>query len=265
MIPVIEFKNVKVKYNYDLDDYALDIDELIIGHNENVAIIGPNGAGKSSFINLISRDNYPEPEDNSVCNIYGSDRWDVFELRSHLGIVSPNYQHKIGVEATVLDTVISGFFSSIGIIEEADVKVSMTEKALDALEFFGISGLADRMITELSTGQSRLVLIARALIHDPESLILDEPASGLDIKAAHLFRQNLIKLADHGTNIIVVTHNFEDIVSCINRVIILKNGRIFKDGPCEEVITDENLSELYSMDINVKQSKHGYIAELSDC
>lgn len=264
MTPVIEFKNIKVKYNYDQEEYALNINKLIIGHDENVAIIGPNGAGKSSLINLISRDNYPEPEDNSVSRIYGEDRWDVFELRSYLGIVSPNYQLRIGIEETVLDTVLSGFFSSIGIIEENDVTVSMREKALDVLDFFGISGLADRLMTELSTGQSRLVLIARALIHEPKSLLLDEPTNGLDIKAAHLFRKNLIKLADHGTNIIVVTHTFEDIVSCINRVIILKNGRIFMDGKCDEVITDKNLSELYSMDIHVKKSKHGYSAELSD-
>ena len=264
MKPVIEFKNIKVKYNYESDYKALDLDELIIKHDENVAIIGPNGAGKSSLINLISRDIYPEPEDNVVCRIYGEDRWDVFELRSHLGIVSPNYQQKVGVETTVLDTVLSGYFSSIGIIEEDEVTVSMREKAINALDFFGISELADRLMTELSTGQSRLVLIARALIHDPESLLLDEPASGLDIKAAHLFRQNLLKLADHGTNIIVVTHNFEDIISCISRVIILKNGRIFMDGKCDDIITDENMSELYSAKIQVKKRMTGYIAELSD-
>ena len=168
------------------------------------------------------------------------------------------------METTVLDTVISGFFSSIGIIEENDVTVSMREKALDALDFFKIGEFAERLMTELSTGQSRLVLIARALIHEPKSLLLDEPTSGLDIKAAHLFRKNLLKLADHGTNIIVVTHNFEDIVSCINRVIILKNGRIFLDGKCDDIITDQNLSDLYSMDIHVKKSRYGFIAELNE-
>ncbi len=264
MKPVIEFKNIRVVYNYDREENALDLEELIIRHDENVAIIGPNGAGKSTLINLISRDLYPEPDENTICRIYGRERWNVFDLRSHLGIVTPYYQQKVGVETTVLDTVLSGFFSSIGIHDKSNVTESMVKKAAKALDFFGISELAGRSMTGLSTGQSRLVLIARALVHEPKSLLLDEPTSGLDIKAAHIFRKYLIKLADHGTNLIIVTHNLEDIVTGIERVIILNKGRMFMDGKCRDIITNGNLSELYSMDIRIKKRKIGFMAEISD-
>ena len=264
MKPILEFKNVKVIYDYNSKENALNIEELIIEHGENVAIIGPNGSGKSTLINLISRDIYPEPDENLVYRIYGKNSWDVFNLRSHLGLVSPNYQHKVEVEATVLDTVLTGFFSSIGIINKGDVTAYMIKKAVNALDFFGISGLADRLMTELSTGQSRLVLIARALVHKPKSLVLDEPTSGLDIKAAHIFRNYLTKLADHGTNIIVVTHQFENIVPGIDRAVILKKGKIFMDGKCDDIITNDNMSKLYSMDIRVKKRKIGFTVELNE-
>ncbi len=262
MKPAIEFKNVSVIYDFAANIKALDIKELVIEHCENVAIIGPNGSGKSTLINLIAKELYPEPEENTICRIYGKERWDVFELRSHLGIVTPGFQQKTGIETTVMDTVLSGFFSSIGIMNKDDITPAMIKKARESLEFFGIAGLSEHLMTEVSTGEARLALIARALIHKPNALVLDEPTSGLDIKASHLFRKNLNRLAEHGTGIIVVTHNFEDIIPAVKRVVVLNNGKVFLDGKCDRILTDSNMSQLYSM--NVKTYKKGgrYTAEL---
>jgi iron complex transport system ATP-binding protein len=262
MKPTIEFKNVKVIY--DSEKCAIDIEQLVIGHGENVVIIGPNGSGKSTLINLISRDIYPEPDENSMCRIYGKDRWEVFQLRSYLGIVSPNYQQQFGKKITVMDTVLSGFFSSIGIMNINDVTSTMRKKAAKALDFLEISELSKRQMTELSTGQSRRVLIARALVHNPKTLLLDEPSNGLDIKSAHIFRKYINKIASMGTNIIIVTHSFEDIVPCIKRAVLLRNGKIFLDGKCEDVITSLNISQLYSMKVKIIKSKTGFSAELSE-
>lgn len=263
MKPAIEFKNVSVIYDFKTGVRALDIDELVIEHGENVAVIGPNGSGKSTFINLIAKELYPEPEENTVCRIYGKERWDVFDLRSHLGLVTPGFQQKVGFETTVMDTVLSGFFTSIGILNKNEVTSAMKAKAQESLDFFGISGLSGHLITEVSTGESRLVLIARALIHNPKVLILDEPSSGLDIKAAYSFRKHLSKIAARGTGIIVVTHEFENIIPEIKRVIVLNKGKIFLDGKCDKVLTNSNISGLYSMKIKIIKSRGTYRAELS--
>ncbi len=262
MKPIIEFKNIKVIYDYETGKHALDINELIIGHGENVVIIGPNGSGKSTLINLISRDIYPEPDENSICKIYGRDRWDVFQLRSYLGLVTPTYQQQFGEKITVMDTVISGLFSSIGIMDKKDVTPAMKKKAGDVLDFLEISGLSERVMTEISTGESRRVLIARALVHDPKTLVLDEPTGGLDIKAAFIFRKYINKIASKGTNIIIVTHTFEDIVPCVKRAVLLRNGKVFLDGKCDEVITGTNISRLYSMKVKILKNKTEFRAEL---
>ena len=263
MKPAIEFKNINVIYDFNTGTKALDIKELVIKHGENVAIIGPNGSGKSTLINLIAKELYPEPDTNTVCNIYGKDRWDIFELRSHLGLVTPVFQQKVGLETTVMNTVLSGFFSSIGLSYAEKISSEMKRKAEESLDFFGISGLSNHLMTELSTGESRLVLIARALIHNPNALILDEPTSGLDIKAAHLFRNHLNRLTKHGTSIIVVTHTFEDIISSIKRVVVLKKGRIFLDGACNKVLNNSNISKLYSTNVKIIKNKGRYRAEIS--
>jgi iron complex transport system ATP-binding protein len=262
MKPAIEFKNVSVIYDFKTNIKALDIEELVIGHSEDVAIIGPNGSGKSTLINLISKELYPEPEKNTICRIYGRERWDVFELRSHLGLVTPGFQQKIGLETTVMDTVLSGFFSSIGVMNKNEITSAMKKKAGESLDFFGIMGLSEHFITEVSTGEARLVLIARALIHKPKVLVLDEPTSGLDIKAAYLFRKHLNKLAEHGTSIIIVTHAFEDIIPSVKRVVVLNKGKVFLDGKCDKVLTDYNMSGLYSMNVKIRKKSGKYIAEL---
>jgi iron complex transport system ATP-binding protein len=133
----------------------------------------------------------------------------------------------------------------------------MEARAEEVLEFLEISHLADRLMCELSTGEARRVLIGRALVHDPHALILDEPANSLDLKAMHSFRQSVRKIAQSGKSVILVTHNLQDVIPEISRVVLIKEGKIFRDGRKEDVLTDANLSELFSLSVKVLE-KEGY-------
>lgn len=113
---------------------------------------------------------------------------------------------------------------------------------------------------ELSTGEARRALIGRALVHDPQALILDEPTTSLDLKVLHSFRESVRKIADSGKSVILVTHNLQDIIPEINRVILIKEGKILRDGKKEEILTDANLSELFSLPVKVLEKGDYYQA-----
>lgn len=136
----------------------------------------------------------------------------------------------------------------------------MIARTKEVLEFLEITHLADRVMCELSTGEARRALIGRALVHDPEALILDEPTTSLDLKALHSFRESVRKIAGSGKSVILVTHNLQDIIPEINRVILIKEGKILRDGKKEEILTDKNLSELFSLPVKVLEKGDYYQA-----
>jgi len=238
---------------YDNGVLALRELSLTVEQGEIFGFLGPNGAGKSSFIKTITREYYPVHRENMIFRIWGRDRWHVFDLRALLGIVSNDLQFTFTRDISAREAVISGFFSSVGLFTQ-EVTVDMEEKTDRILEFLEISHLQDRLMTELSSGEARRFLIARALVHDPKALMLDEPTVSLDLHSLHLFRQTLRKIARSGTGIILVSHNLPDIIPEISRVILMKDGRFWKDGPKEEVLTDTNIEELFSVPgISVKE------------
>jgi iron complex transport system ATP-binding protein len=255
---LLEMKNVTV---VRCGRKILDSLSLSIEQGENVAIIGPNGSGKSSLIKTFTKEYHPlTAADGLVLKIMGKGNWNVFELRKLLGIVSGDLQQTYCRKVSVLDVVLSGFFSSIGIYYNHEVTPEMEVKARDVLEFLEISHLADRIMSELSSGEARRVLIGRALVHDPEALILDEPANSLDLKALHSFRECVRKIAGSKKSVILVTHNLEDVIPEINRVVLIKEGKIFRDGKKEEILTNANLSELFSLPVEVLEKKGYYQA-----
>jgi iron complex transport system ATP-binding protein len=130
----------------------------------------------------------------------------------------------------------------------------MTHRLMELLQ---ISSLAERSVNEISNGELRRVIIARALVHEPKALLLDEPSSSLDFRATCELREILRKVARAGTSLIMVTHNLADVIPEISRVILLKEGRIFKDGRKTETLTSENLSGLFGLDLEVRR-KDGY-------
>ena len=255
---LLELKNVTVVRG---GRKILDSVSLSIGQGEHVAIIGPNGSGKSSLIKTFTKEYHPlAAADGLVLNIMGKGTWHVFELRKLLGIVSGDLQQMYCRQVSVLDVILSGFFSSIGIYYNHKVTPEMEARAREVLEFLEISHLVDRLMSELSSGEARRVLIGRALVHDPQALILDEPTSSLDLKALHSFRESIRKIAGSGKSIILVTHTLEDVIPEINRVILIKDGKVFMDGKKQEILTDSNLSELFSLPVKVMEKKGYYQA-----
>ena len=251
---LLEFKNVTVVRGHKK---ILNSLSLTIRKGENVAILGPNGAGKSSFIKTITREYYPLPQKKDYSfKIWGKDRWDVFDLRFLLGIVSSDLQNDFAREMSGMEVVLSGFFSSIGLYGHR-VTRKMRNRAEEILEFLEIYDLRDRFMTEMSSGEARRFLIARALIHNPKALILDEPTNSLDLHALYKFSDILRKIARSGVSVILVTQNLHDIIPEIGRVILMKDGKLFKDGPKEDILSDKNISMLFGTSVGIKR-KDGY-------
>lgn len=234
-----------------------------IAQGEHVAILGPNGSGKSSFIRLVACQDYPlaHPGGEPPVRILGRDRWDVFELRSHLGLVSADlhaaYTARDGYGRTLgMDVVLSGFFASFGLFDHLEVTAAMRDRARAALALVEAEPLAGQPLGALSTGEARRLLIARALAPDPGALLLDEPTASLDLAVRQRFLAMVSRLAGLGKTVILVTHHVEEVIPEIQRVILLKEGRVYGDGPKEEVLRSGPLSGLFGMPVHVR--RHGW-------
>lgn len=254
--PVLEFRDVTVIQG-DENKKVLDRFSLTLRADENVAILGANGAGKSSLIKTITREYYPIADGRSVCKVWGRDRWKLFELRDLLGIVSNDLQAACSREIPGFETVLSGFFGGIGLHQGQRVTVPMKRKAAKILEFLEIGHLRDRKMSVMSSGEARRFLIARALIHDPKALILDEPTNSLDLRSTHYFKEMLRKIARSGIRIVLVTQHLPDIIPEIARVVLMKNGRVLEDGPKETMLTRRHISRLFDLPIGIRK-KGGY-------
>lgn len=254
-VPLLDMQNVRVMRGEKL---ALDISDLRIQVNEHIVILGPNGCGKSTLIKTIMRECYPVADEGTCINILGKQRWNIFELRSMLGIVSNDLLASCTGEASGLDVVLSGFFSSAAIYPNHHVGPRQVERAAGVLTRLGITHLAQRPVCEMSSGEAKRVLIARALVHAPRTLLFDEPCNSLDIAAQRVLRDTMRSLANSGTGTILVTHELADIIPEIERVVLLSRGRIVADGPKEEVLCAESLRELFGVDVTLARRDGHY-------
>jgi iron complex transport system ATP-binding protein len=255
MPSLLSFKNISVAR--ENGKVALDSISLSIDIGENVAIIGPNGSGKSTLIKTITRDLYPLSDSESSLQLMGQKTWNVFDLRAMLGIVSNDLMTTCTREITGREAVISGFFSSIGLWPHQQISDGMEARAGELLEFLEVPHLAGRFVSEMSSGEARRILFARALVHNPKALILDEPTNSLDVHAMYSLRGAMRKLAQNGTSIILVTHHLPDIIPEISRVILVKDGRVFRDGPKGEMLGSAVLSELFNVPLELME-RGGY-------
>jgi iron complex transport system ATP-binding protein len=251
---LIEFEGISVMRGNTI---AVDDLSLKIGVGEHVAILGPNGCGKSTLIKAITRECYPLIREGSSVRILGEERWNVFELRELLGIVSNDLMATCTRSVPGIDIVLSGFFSSIGIWPHQEVTAEMREKADRAMALLEITHLAGRSTDEMSSGEARRVLLARALVHDPRALILDEPSVALDLGAQHELRLILRKLAQSGIGIVMVTHHLSDLIPEIERVVLMSRGKIVADGPVREVLVESRLSALFGRPLQLSE-RDGY-------
>ena len=251
---MIEFERVTVMRGKTA---ALHEVSLKIGVGEHVAILGPNGCGKSTLIKTITRECYPLIADGSSIRILGEHRWNVAELRTLLGIVSSDLMMTCTRSVSGRDIVLSGFFSSIGIWPHQEVTLEMCERAERAMALLEVAHLAERCTDEMSSGEARRVLLARALVHDPRALILDEPSVALDLSAQHELRMILRKLAQSGIGIVMVTHHLSDLIPEIQRVVLMNRGRIIADGPTRAILVEPKLAELFGRHVELSE-RDGY-------
>jgi iron complex transport system ATP-binding protein len=254
-VPLIEFHNVTVQRG---ERTVLDGVNLSIAQGEHVAVLGPNGCGKSTLIKVISRELYPRlKKEPWSLRILGRDRWRLFDLRNHLGIVSNDWMQMCTRDYSGYEIVLSGFFGSVGIWPNHQVLPEMEQKAREVMELLEISHLAERNTNEMSSGEARRILIGRALVHDPQALVLDEPTTSLDLRATSELRDILRKLAANGIGIIMVTHHLPDIIPEMRRVVLFRDGRVFCDGPKDQVLSAETLSQLFRTSVEVLE-RDGY-------
>lgn len=257
MAPLFDFRHVTVKRSLDGQRPALDDLSLTIDSGEHVCLLGPNGSGKSTLIKVVTRDCYPVVRDASSVAILGRDRWDIFALRRQLGIVSPDLLGASTSGVTGRDIVLSGFFSAVRIFPHHRPEPEQLASAEESLCRLGIAHLADRPVGQLSAGEAKRVLIARALVHRPHTLLFDEPFSGLDIGAQIQLRETLRELARSGVGIVLVTHQVSEIIPEIQRVVLLAEGRVVADGPKRELLVAEKLSALFGRSLHLEE-RDGY-------
>jgi len=238
----------------------LSIDDLTLRSGEHVAILGPNGAGKSTLIRLLTRDVRPlAHEDGSpAVLLLGRERWDLLEARRIMGVVSNALQETYAVGVTVRDAVTSGFFGSVGLYPHQHVTPAMRATTDRLIELLGIERLADRAMDTLSTGEARRALIARALVHDPQVLVLDEPTDGLDPHAQWHVLRAVSDIARAGHAVVLVTHHISDIVPEVSRIVMLKDGRVLRDGAKDGLLTGPAITDLFDIPATVEERAGWY-------
>jgi iron complex transport system ATP-binding protein len=266
-MPVLELSNATVLRG-DQQVAVLHSLTLTIQEGEHTAILGPNGAGKSALVRVLTHEDrplVPAAGEPPPVRVFGSDNWDVFDLRSQLGLVSADLHHRFVFGSNegrirAENAVLSGFFATQGILRYGTITNDMRERAADALARMGASHLARRFMDEMSSGEARRVLLARALVTGPRALVLDEPTTGLDLVARHGFMEQVRRIAREGTTLILITHHTEEIIPEIQRVILLRGGRIVASGPKPEVLNPEELSALFDAPVAVDQEEGYYYA-----
>jgi iron complex transport system ATP-binding protein len=244
-----------------LDDFSLSIN---LG--QHTVILGPNGSGKTSFLKILMRFFYPSVVEETIgrVEILGESAWNVWELRTHLGYVNSeidfHFSHGRSGRLSAMEAVLTGFSSSELEVEPEHITPTMLKAAKQALEDREILHLQDRKVAHLSTGERRRVLIARAMAHAPKALILDEPTTGLDIAARAALLQQLQRIAERGTTLVLVTHHVEEIIPAISQIIHLQAGRVAFSGGLSNGLDQERLSNLFGVKVSLQQDSRGYYA-----
>jgi iron complex transport system ATP-binding protein len=242
---------------------------LTVYPGDHTVILGPNGSGKSSLIRVLTLEDRPRSADDgsTVLTFFGREHWDIEELRARIALVSGDLDAGFGIgtsggRVSGADVALSGLLGSHGVFSHHAVTAAMRDRARAALRRVDADYLADKLLNEMSAGERRRVLIARALVAKPEALLLDEPTSGLDLVARHRFMESVRELAQGGTTIILVTHHIDEIIPETRRVILLHAGRIVSDGVPRDVLTPDNLSRVFGAPLEVAHDGGYYSVRL---
>lgn len=231
-----------------------------VREGERWVVLGPNGAGKTTIMRMLAAREHPSAGSVEVLG-QRLGAVDVWELRGRIGFVSSAMINAIVPGDRVLNIVVNGVFGTTGRthseVEEVDLK-----RAGDLLDVLSIAALADREFFTLSTGEKQRVCIARALMPDPELLVLDEPATGLDLGGREQLLSALNELASFAgaPAMVIVTHHVEEIPPGTTHALLLREGQVAAAGPASQVLTSEHLSAAFGVPLLVEERQGRYIA-----
>jgi iron complex transport system ATP-binding protein len=264
MPPFLHLAHVNVARG---DNVVLHDINLTVNAGEHIAILGPNGCGKSTLIKTITCECYPIVTPETKVSIFGRERWDLTELKKRLGVVSPELPGRPTLHTSGRDAVLTGFFSSSTLWPNLTVTSEMRALANEVLRQVDAVELADKPVGQMSAGQQRRIMIGRALVGSSSAadgatqmLLLDEPSNALDLAAQADLRNLLRRLAQQGTGILLITHHIADILPEIDRILLMKEGRIVADGPKSLLLTAEKLSSLFETEVRMREREGFYHA-----
>ncbi|MCG6553775.1 MAG: ATP-binding cassette domain-containing protein [Candidatus Magnetominusculus sp. LBB02] len=233
---------------------------LSIFAGQHTAIVGPNGAGKTTLMRLLTGDTFASYKDNgSSVKLFGQTRYSVWDVKKRIGIITNDLdeQHKVhAAHMTGIEVALTGLFDSIGYLPLDGLTRQMKDKAYELMKRLNIHSLCGHAFCNMSSGEARQCLIARALISEPEVMMLDEPTTGLDIAAQFSFFDLMTRISDNYT-VILITHHIEEILPFIRNIVMIKNGRIFMQGPKDQLLTGGNLSALFGVRLDVHMDRNG--------
>jgi iron complex transport system ATP-binding protein len=233
---------------------------LAISHGERWVILGPNGAGKSTLLQMLATKIFPTKGQVSVLDReFG--RIDLFELRTRIGICSSSIAEEIPAQEIVRDVVLTAAYAIYGRWNEG-YDLWDESRAIALLTTFGVRELGDRRFSTLSSGEKKRVLISRALMADPELLLLDEPAAGLDVGGREDLLRRFAQFSGDPTApaSVLVTHHIEEIPVGTTHAILLKDGKVAVSGPIASVITSEHVSAVFGLPIEVRYESARFFA-----
>ncbi len=234
-------------------DWSVELDERWV-------VLGPNGAGKTTLLRLASAELHPS---GGIVHLLGEriGRTDTSELKLRIGLCSAALNGRVPADEKVVDVVVSAGYGVLGRWRETYDSLD-TGRAVELLGTLGISHLSDRTYGTLSEGERKRTLIARALMTDPEVLLLDEPAAGLDLGGREDLVARLSELAldPDAPAMVLVTHHVEEIPPGFTHVLMLREGGVVAQGLLDDVLTEENLSRTFAQPLELQRAGDRYFA-----
>ncbi|MER7128896.1 ABC transporter ATP-binding protein [Streptosporangium saharense] len=231
-----------------------DID-WAVHEDERWVVIGPNGAGKTTLLQVAGTMLFPA---EGVVEILGErlGQTDVFDLRPRIGIASAALAEKVPPEEKVIDLVLTASYAILGRWTEEYDSNDVT-RAVELIDQLGCAHLIRRRFNTLSEGERKRVQIARALMPDPELLLLDEPAAGLDLGGREDLVRRLSALANDpkAPTMVLVTHHVEEVPSGFTHALLLRHGSVVAQGPIDQVMTAENLSRTFAVPLTLERGR----------
>ena len=236
---------------------------LTVNHGEHLAILGPNGCGKSTLLKTMTCEIYPLVKPDMRVRILNRDRWDLTQLKRTMGVVQAELPGRQTLHTTGFDAILTGFFSSSTLWPNLEVTPPMRDRAEEILTLVHAEDLRHKLVGEMSAGQQRRIMIGRAIAGTTggvQMLLLDEPSNALDLAAQRDLRSLLRSLAQTGTAILLITHHIADILPEMDRILMMREGRIVADGPKSDLLTPSHLSHLFGGEIHVTHHNGWYNA-----